>query len=76
MSFTAAHFLLEALSGTIHAWGNLGHQTVAYIAQNYVKDSTASWAREPCISIAYSLPSPLIRRFHMTNRLGFSDLLK
>lgn len=33
-----------ALPGTL-AWGTLGHTTVAYLAQSYVSDSTASWAK-------------------------------
>jgi hypothetical protein len=33
---------LTALQG-VRAWGTLGHATVAYIAQNYVSDATASW---------------------------------
>lgn len=28
------------------AWGTLGHQTVAYIAQNLVSSTTESWARD------------------------------
>lgn len=28
-----------------YAWGNLGHMTVAYIAQNYLSDDTVSWAQ-------------------------------
>lgn len=28
---------------SVHAWGNLGHATVAYIAQNYVHPNTACW---------------------------------
>ncbi|CEJ55075.1 Putative Nuclease PA3 [Penicillium brasilianum] len=35
---------LGSLSG-VNAWGSLGHATVAYIAQNYVSSSTASWAQ-------------------------------
>lgn len=31
---------------TTYAWGALGHDTVAYIAQNYVKASTATWAQK------------------------------
>ena len=27
------------------AWGALGHATVAYVAQNYLNDDTASWAQ-------------------------------
>jgi len=27
------------------AWGDLGHETVGYIAQNFVKSSTKSWAQ-------------------------------
>ncbi|KAH9822761.1 nuclease PA3 [Teratosphaeria destructans] len=45
MSFTTAIILLGAFGGTVQAWGSLGHETVAYIAQNYVKGSTASWAQ-------------------------------
>ena len=29
----------------VSAWGNLGHQTVGYIAQNFVKPSTETWAK-------------------------------
>ncbi|KAK9859276.1 hypothetical protein MYU51_016459 [Penicillium brevicompactum] len=29
-----------------HAWGVLGHATVAYVAQHYLSESTASWAKE------------------------------
>ncbi|KAJ7292214.1 putative nuclease PA3 [Mycena rebaudengoi] len=35
---------LATLHG-VHAWGVLGHATVAYIAQNYVTPETASWAQ-------------------------------
>ncbi|KAJ7506518.1 S1/P1 nuclease-domain-containing protein [Mycena galericulata] len=35
---------LAALQG-VRAWGVLGHATVAYIAQNYLTDETASWAQ-------------------------------
>jgi len=35
---------LATLQG-VRAWGVLGHATVAYIAQNYVSDETASWAQ-------------------------------
>ena len=27
------------------AWGTLGHETVGYIAQNFVKNSTQAWAQ-------------------------------
>lgn len=27
------------------AWGSLGHQTIAYIAQHYISNHTASWAQ-------------------------------
>ena len=33
---------LASLQGA-HAWGVLGHATVAYIAQNYVTAATESW---------------------------------
>ena len=36
--------LLAALPVAL-AWGELGHYTVGYIAQNFVQDSTASWAQ-------------------------------
>lgn len=35
---------LAALKGA-SAWGTLGHDTIAYLAQNYVADSTAAWAQ-------------------------------
>ncbi|KAF1967317.1 hypothetical protein BU23DRAFT_559512 [Bimuria novae-zelandiae CBS 107.79] len=35
---------LVALHGA-NAWGTLGHATVAYIAQNYLNDATATWAK-------------------------------
>ncbi|WPH00807.1 Hypothetical protein R9X50_00363700 [Acrodontium crateriforme] len=37
-------FGLAAVHGA-NAWGTLGHETVAYIAQNFVASSTASWAQ-------------------------------
>lgn len=33
---------LGAVNG-VHAWGALGHATVAYVAQHYVSSDTASW---------------------------------
>lgn len=30
---------------TVHAWGSLGHETVAYIAQHYVTSHTEIWAQ-------------------------------
>jgi hypothetical protein len=35
---------LATLQG-VHAWGVLGHATVAYVAQNYVTAETAAWAQ-------------------------------
>ena len=35
---------LAAAQGA-HAWGVVGHATVAYVAQNYVTSETASWAQ-------------------------------
>ncbi|KAJ7681564.1 nuclease PA3 [Mycena rosella] len=35
---------LATLHG-VHAWGVLGHATVAYVAQNYLSAATASWAQ-------------------------------
>lgn len=37
-------FSLTALRGAA-AWGTLGHTTIAYLAQNYVSNSTALWAQ-------------------------------
>jgi hypothetical protein len=33
-----------SLSGA-HAWGELGHATIAFIAQNFLTPSTATWAQ-------------------------------
>lgn len=30
----------------VHAWGSLGHATIAYIAQNYVTEEVATWSVE------------------------------
>jgi S1/P1 Nuclease len=35
-----------ALSPVAHAWGTLGHDTVALIAQHYVTSATKSWAQK------------------------------
>ena len=42
----ATSILLLGLAGFqgAHAWGVLGHATVAYIAQNYVTAATESWS--------------------------------
>lgn len=37
--------LAGALAAKTHAWGSLGHQTVAYLAQHYVSQHTAQWAQ-------------------------------
>ncbi|KAL9082786.1 MAG: hypothetical protein Q9165_008780 [Trypethelium subeluteriae] len=37
--------LLAALPAAL-AWGELGHYTVGYIAQNFVQSSTESWAKD------------------------------
>lgn len=34
-----------AAAPAVNAWGTLGHETVAFIAQNYVTDTTASWVQ-------------------------------
>lgn len=34
-----------ASAPTAYAWGTLGHDTVAYIASNFVKSSTQAWAQ-------------------------------
>ena len=30
---------------TVHAWGDLGHQAVRYIAQNFISDETRDWVQ-------------------------------
>lgn len=42
--YSTVLFGLAAVQGA-NAWGDLGHETVAYVAQNFVQDSTASWAQ-------------------------------
>ncbi|EME81772.1 uncharacterized protein MYCFIDRAFT_154437 [Pseudocercospora fijiensis CIRAD86] len=43
---TTQYILLGSASlQNVHAWGSLGHQTIAYIAQHYVCDTTAAWAQ-------------------------------
>nr|POE56578.1 nuclease s1 [Quercus suber] len=37
---------LLSLASTAACWGTLGHDTIAYIAQNYVADDTAAWAQQ------------------------------
>ncbi|KAI5365404.1 putative S1/P1 nuclease, phospholipase C/P1 nuclease domain superfamily [Septoria linicola] len=37
--------LATALAAKTYAWGSLGHQTVAYLAQHYVSQHTAQWAQ-------------------------------
>ncbi|KKY15674.1 putative nuclease s1 [Diplodia seriata] len=36
---------LPLLPASVSAWGTLGHETVAFIAQNFVTAETASWAQ-------------------------------
>lgn len=36
---------LVPLVPAAHAWGSLGHMTVGYLAQLYLKDETVSWAQ-------------------------------
>ncbi|KAH7087733.1 phospholipase C/P1 nuclease domain-containing protein [Paraphoma chrysanthemicola] len=38
--------LLAILPGYVDAWGSLGHTTVAYIAQNFVCEKTAKFAKQ------------------------------
>lgn len=38
--------LLAVLPSSVNAWGSLGHTTVAYIAQNFVCDKTAQFAKQ------------------------------
>lgn len=43
-----ASYIIAGLAAApgAHAWGTLGHATVAYIAQNYLKDDVVSWAQD------------------------------
>lgn len=43
-SITVTSLALASVS-TVNAWGTLGHETVAYIAQNFVASKTQSWAQ-------------------------------
>ncbi|KAI9651654.1 MAG: hypothetical protein M1831_000557 [Alyxoria varia] len=36
---------LLAVTGGVSAWGSVGHQAVAFIAQNFVSDETRAWAQ-------------------------------
>ncbi|KAF2028438.1 hypothetical protein EK21DRAFT_101895 [Setomelanomma holmii] len=38
--------LMAVLPGYVDAWGSLGHTTVAYIAQNFVCEKTAEFAKQ------------------------------
>lgn len=38
-------FLSLAAIHRANAWGDLGHETIGYIAQNFVKNNTAAWAQ-------------------------------
>ena len=44
--FTPTALLTLTIASGVSAWGILGHETVAYIAQNFVKSSTKSWAQD------------------------------
>lgn len=35
-----------ALAPTVYAWGNLGHETIAYIAQDFVSSETAAFVQK------------------------------
>jgi len=37
--------IVSTLPLLAHAWGSLGHETIAYLAQHYVKPHTATWAK-------------------------------
>jgi len=45
MHFANPTVLLLAALPQSYAWGDLGHQTIAYIAQHYVAPATATWAQ-------------------------------
>lgn len=42
---TAVAATLPLLPAVVNAWGTLGHETVAFIAQNFVSADTATWAQ-------------------------------
>ena len=44
-STTALLAAVALLPSSVYGWGSLGHQTIAYIAQDFVSSSTASWAQ-------------------------------
>ncbi|KAJ7196659.1 putative nuclease PA3 [Mycena pura] len=44
-SLTSLALLSLGAAPAVHAWGVVGHATIAYIAQNFVKDTTATWAQ-------------------------------
>ena len=43
--FSSLFLGLATISGT-YAWGDLGHETIGFIAQNFVKNTTQTWAQE------------------------------
>ena len=46
MKFQSSALLLPLLSvPSCYAWGNLGHETIAYIATNFVKPETATFCQ-------------------------------
>lgn len=42
---TTALPLVALLAARATAWGSLGHETVGYVAQNFVSDETKTWAQ-------------------------------
>jgi hypothetical protein len=44
-SLTAAVGVLSLVQGT-HAWGSMGHETIAYIAQNFVSTATKKYCQK------------------------------
>lgn len=45
MRSTLSITTIASIISAVHAWGDLGHETVGYIAQNFVKANTQSWAQ-------------------------------
>ncbi|CAK5274326.1 unnamed protein product [Mycena citricolor] len=45
MNLLLSAVLLGVYVSAAQAWGVLGHATVAYVAQNFVKSTTATWAK-------------------------------
>ncbi|TKA61091.1 hypothetical protein B0A55_11045 [Friedmanniomyces simplex] len=51
---TTTLLTLALVLHTAHAWGTLGHETIAYIAQHYVSNHTTHWAQTTLIDTSSS----------------------